>query len=111
MHAAKVREALDRLLEFRPDLILVSAGFDAYREDPLTNLLLETDDFYHFGHWLGQTGVPAMAILEGGYSNRLRELAESFLRAWSGRRPQNRIVGDSLPESGPAAVGQWLRLR
>ena len=88
MHAAKVREALDRLLEFRPDLILVSAGFDAYREDPLTDLMLETDDFYHFGQWLGQTGVPAMAILEGGYSNRLPELAENFLRGWSGRRPQ-----------------------
>ena len=88
MHADKVREALDRLLEFRPDLILVSAGFDAYREDPLMDLLLETDDFYHFGHWLGQTGVPAMAILEGGYSNQLPELAENFLRGWSGQRPQ-----------------------
>ena len=88
MHTAKVREALDRLLEFRPDLILVSAGFDAYREDPLTDLLLEADDFYHFGHWLGQTGVPAMAILEGGYSNRLPELAENFLRGWTGMRPQ-----------------------
>jgi acetoin utilization deacetylase AcuC-like enzyme len=88
MHAAKVREALDRLLEFRPDLVLVSAGFDAFREDPLTNLSLEKDDFYHFGHWLGQTGVPAMAILEGGYSNRLPELVENFLRGWSGRRPQ-----------------------
>ncbi|HZC34222.1 MAG TPA: hypothetical protein VE242_01345 [Chthoniobacterales bacterium] len=88
MHVAKVRQALDRVLEFRPDLILVSAGFDAFREDPLTNLLLESDDFYHFGHWLAQSGVRAMAILEGGYSNRLPELVENFLRGWSGRRPQ-----------------------
>ena len=88
MHAAKVREALDRLLEFGPDLILVSAGFDAYREDPLMDLLLEADDFYHFGHWLAQTGIPALAILEGGYSNRLPELVENFLHGWTGQRPQ-----------------------
>jgi acetoin utilization deacetylase AcuC-like enzyme len=88
MHVAKVHEALDRLLEYRPDLILVSAGFDAYREDPLTDLLLESDDFYHFGHWLGETGLPALAILEGGYSNRLPGLAENFLRGWNGLRPQ-----------------------
>ena len=88
MHSAKVREALDRLLEFRPNLILVSAGFDAYREDPLTELGLEIDDFYHFGQWLNQTGLPAMAILEGGYSNRLPELVESFLLGWTGQRPR-----------------------
>jgi acetoin utilization deacetylase AcuC-like enzyme len=87
IHAAKVHEALDRLLEYRPDLVLVSAGFDAYREDPLTDLLLEVDDFYHFGHWLDQAGVPAMAILEGGYSSRLPELAENFLCGWNGLRP------------------------
>jgi acetoin utilization deacetylase AcuC-like enzyme len=88
MHVAKVHEALDRLLEYRPDLILVSAGFDAYRGDPLTDLLLETDDFYHFGNWLGETGVPAIAILEGGYSNRLPDLAENFLRGWNGLPPR-----------------------
>jgi acetoin utilization deacetylase AcuC-like enzyme len=87
VHAAKVHESLDRLLEFRPDLILVSAGFDSYREDPLTDLSLEIDDFYHFGHWLDQTGVRAMAILEGGYSNRLPELVENFLCGWNARRP------------------------
>jgi acetoin utilization deacetylase AcuC-like enzyme len=88
IHTAKVREALDRLLQFRPNLILVSAGFDAFREDPLTELSLEIDDFHQFGHWLQQTGVPAMAILEGGYSNHLPELVESFLVGWTGQRPQ-----------------------
>jgi acetoin utilization deacetylase AcuC-like enzyme len=88
MHTAKVREALDRLLEFQPNLILVSAGFDAFREDPLTELSLEIDDYYQFGRWLQQTGVSAMAILEGGYSNRLPELVESFLTGWTGERPR-----------------------
>jgi len=40
------------------------------------------------GRRLDQAGVPAMAILEGGYSNRLPELAENFIRGWNGLRQQ-----------------------
>jgi acetoin utilization deacetylase AcuC-like enzyme len=83
MHAAKVKEALDRLVAFRPDLLLVSAGFDAYFNDPITNLRLEAEHFYRFGTWLRETNIPAAAILEGGYSDELPELIESFIRGWS----------------------------
>ena len=84
MHAAKVREALDRLVAFRPDLLLVSAGFDAYLNDPITNLRLEADHFYRFGTWLRETNISAAAVLEGGYSDELPELIESFIRGWTG---------------------------
>ena len=36
---------LPRLAEFAPDLLIVSAGFDAHRRDPLANLNLVEDDF------------------------------------------------------------------
>jgi acetoin utilization deacetylase AcuC-like enzyme len=36
---------LPRLVEFAPDLVLISAGFDAHRDDPLAGLRLETEDF------------------------------------------------------------------
>jgi acetoin utilization deacetylase AcuC-like enzyme len=84
MHAGKVKEALDRLVAFRPELLLVSAGFDAYLNDPITNLRLEAEHFYRFGTWLRETNIPAAAILEGGYSDELPELIESFIRGWSG---------------------------
>jgi acetoin utilization deacetylase AcuC-like enzyme len=82
-HAGKVREALDRLVAFRPDLLLVSAGFDAYRNDPITNLRLEADHFYRFGSWLRETNIPAAAVLEGGYSDELPELIAAFIRGWT----------------------------
>jgi len=82
-HAAKIKEALDRLVAFRPDLLLVSAGFDAYVNDPLTNLRLETEHFHQFGTWLREIDIPVAAILEGGYSDELPWLIESFIRGWS----------------------------
>jgi acetoin utilization deacetylase AcuC-like enzyme len=82
-HVAVVRRALDQLVAFNPDLFLVSAGFDAYAGDPITEMTLETDDFALFGQWLRETGIPAGAILEGGYSDELPELIDSFLSSWN----------------------------
>jgi acetoin utilization deacetylase AcuC-like enzyme len=83
-HASAVRQALDCLLEFHPDIVLVSAGFDAYARDPLTEMTLEQEHFAKFGLWLKETGLPAAPILEGGYSDDLPILVESFLAAWNG---------------------------
>ena len=45
MRAAYTGQAFPRLRSFRPELILVSAGFDAHSADPLANLEWETEDF------------------------------------------------------------------
>ena len=84
-HCRRVEEALEVLIAFRPDLLLVSAGFDAYAEDPITQMSLELDDFASFGKWLRQAAIPAGAILEGGYSDALPKLIDAFLGAWIGR--------------------------
>jgi acetoin utilization deacetylase AcuC-like enzyme len=81
-HVAEVRRALDQLVAFKPDLLLVSAGFDAYSGDPITEMTLEPEDFATFGRWLRETNIPSGAILEGGYSDQLPELIDSFLSAW-----------------------------
>ena len=82
-HVREVERALQTLLQFEPDLLLVSAGFDAYSGDPLVQMTLEREDFATFGKWLRECGVAAGAILEGGYSDELPELIDAFLRAWS----------------------------
>ncbi len=82
-HRAAVERALETLIQFRPDLLLVSAGFDAYAGDPLTQMSLEMEDFALFGRWLRETGLPAGAILEGGYSEELPQLIEAFLSGWA----------------------------
>lgn len=71
-------------MQFNPDLILVSAGFDAFVEDPLTDFGLQLEDFAGFGQRLKEIGLPTAAILEGGYSRQLPMLAEAFLAAWAG---------------------------
>ncbi|MGH8095140.1 MAG: histone deacetylase family protein [Chthoniobacterales bacterium] len=82
-HRAAVAHALDLLREFDPDLLLVSAGFDAYAGDPITQMSLELEDFALFGRWLRESSPPAGAILEGGYSNELPRLIDAFLTAWA----------------------------
>jgi acetoin utilization deacetylase AcuC-like enzyme len=83
-HARTVERGLARLVDFKPDLILVSAGFDAYAGDPITQMSLESEHFELFGKWLRETGIRAGAILEGGYSVELPHLVETFLAGWSG---------------------------
>ena len=81
-HVAVAKRALEKLLTFDPDLLLVSAGFDAYAGDPLVQMTLEHEDFATFGESLRKIDVPTAAILEGGYSRELPELIDVFLSAW-----------------------------
>jgi acetoin utilization deacetylase AcuC-like enzyme len=73
-------EVFPRLRDFQPDLIIVSAGFDAHKDDPLAQLMWETEDFT----WLTQQlcaladelcGGKLVSTLEGGYD--LQALADS----------------------------------
>jgi acetoin utilization deacetylase AcuC-like enzyme len=82
-HVDVAERALQKLLKFKPDLLLVSAGFDAYSGDPLVQMTLEQDDFAGFGEWLGKIDIPIAAILEGGYSDALPELIDAFLSNWT----------------------------
>src|SRR5919107_2190042 len=57
--------------QYRPDLILISAGYDAHRDDPLGGLRLETSSYGGMSarmRALGEElGAPVGAVLEGGY--------------------------------------------
>ena len=81
-HMADLARSWDKVLGFKPDLVLVSAGFDAYARDPITEMTLEREDFATLGRWLGESGLPAAAVLEGGYSPDLPQLIDAFLTAW-----------------------------
>ncbi|KAB1076273.1 histone deacetylase family protein [Methylobacterium planeticum] len=64
---------LGRLEAFRPDVIVVSAGFDAHRLDPLANLRLDEADFGWATRKLmdlagRHAGGRIVSVLEGGYS-------------------------------------------
>ena len=72
--------ALDRVRGFRPDLILISAGFDAHRGDPLGGLNWGEADFAWITHAICDLaddccGGRVVSALEGGYD--LKALAAS----------------------------------
>jgi len=73
-YAAALQEIFEPLCaQYKPEMVIVSMGFDAHEDDPLTSLRLSS---YSFG-WLAEAVVrkgPALFVLEGGYS--LRGLAE-----------------------------------
>jgi acetoin utilization deacetylase AcuC-like enzyme len=81
-HMAELARSWAAVQAFQPDIVLVSAGFDAYARDPITAMTLEADDFAELGRWLRQAGLPAAAILEGGYSPDLPVLIDAFLSVW-----------------------------
>jgi acetoin utilization deacetylase AcuC-like enzyme len=69
---AYAERVLPWLDAFAPELVLVSAGFDAHRADPLANLELEAEDFAWVTAALaGLAGAHAggrlVSVLEGGY--------------------------------------------
>jgi acetoin utilization deacetylase AcuC-like enzyme len=53
---------------FAPELLLVSAGFDAHREDPLAQLELSTDVFEELARRASRLAPRVAAVLEGGYN-------------------------------------------
>lgn len=81
---ARVLPALDA---FAPELILVSAGFDAHKADPLAQMELETEDFAWAGHELHALALrhckgKLVSTLEGGYDlPALAGSAAAFLAA------------------------------
>jgi acetoin utilization deacetylase AcuC-like enzyme len=78
-------KALDALKQFQPGLVAVSAGFDAYARDPLAQETLEAEDFHWLGQSIRQLGIPAVSLLEGGYSSDLPELILAYLRGLEGK--------------------------
>lgn len=77
---AFTKEILPALDAFRPELILISAGFDAHKDDPLANINLQEESFSAFTNMLMEAADSHCAgkmvsVLEGGYN--LQALARS----------------------------------
>lgn len=71
---------------FRPDLLLLSAGFDAHRDDPLANITLTEESFGTLTRMMGEAaakhcGGRIVSVLEGGYNlEALSRSVEAHLR-------------------------------
>lgn len=70
---------------FRPDVIVVFAGFDAHAGDPLTGLEATEATYLSYGHYIGQmyergSISGAVIVLGGGYGRGMRRGFEAFAR-------------------------------
>ena len=69
---------------FEPDLLLVSAGFDAHARDPLAQLELSTETFTDLARRASALAPRVAAVLEGGYNlETLPDLVEAALAGFA----------------------------
>lgn len=64
---------------FNPDVVAVSAGFDAYYKDKLLGLQVSQRAFYETAFRTRRAFKNVFAVLEGGYHNDLKECIDSFV--------------------------------
>jgi acetoin utilization deacetylase AcuC-like enzyme len=117
--AAMKRVVLPVLEQFEPELMLVSSGFDAHRDDPLGGMLLGDDDFGAFTNmtWdlTRKVGANRLGIvLEGGYDlGALERAGHSVAEALLGKRFQldeakiGRATEQAIDDTRKALSGYW----
>jgi len=100
-------------LRFAPDMLLVSAGYDAHWRDPLANLQLTTTGFHRLSQSLVEIarrhcGGRALFVLEGGYDPAVvREGVLASIASMTGQAvPYDRLGPAPVP---PADVAHVLR--
>jgi acetoin utilization deacetylase AcuC-like enzyme len=108
---------LDRVVapvagEFGPDLILVSAGYDAHVDDPLAGLALTAGDFGQMAvevRELGaRLGAPIGAVLEGGYSPpALADSVAETMRALGGAGEAKTAPETAVADAAAARVARF----
>jgi acetoin utilization deacetylase AcuC-like enzyme len=107
---------LPAALAFEPDLVLISAGFDAHREDPLAGCELETASFAemarHVRDLARRLDVPLGAVLEGGYApTASAHSVDATLAALAGEEPARTVAPEPLLTPLAAAqVGRYWPL-
>jgi acetoin utilization deacetylase AcuC-like enzyme len=88
------------LEDFSPDWILVSAGYDALRGDPLCDLRLEPATYKWMAHELVRCERPLIGFLEGGYDlDRLARAVRATLEAWTGAGDGSSPAGTASPRA------------
>lgn len=74
------QHAIPTIQNFDPEYLVISAGHDAYVDDPVGHFALEEDDFALLGEQIGRLGYPMLVVQEGGYcTEQLGRIVHTFL--------------------------------
>ena len=68
-YIAALDQALQRIREFKPEYLVVSAGMDIYADDPLGTIKVTTDGIGKIARRIASLDLPTVIIMEGGYNN------------------------------------------
>jgi acetoin utilization deacetylase AcuC-like enzyme len=86
-YAAACERLIEAALGFGAEAIVLSAGWDAHKDDPLSKLAVTTQAFSSIGALFGQVKLPTVILQEGGYSlTATGEAAPAFVNAFNKQR-------------------------
>jgi acetoin utilization deacetylase AcuC-like enzyme len=71
--------ALERIAQFRPDVLVVSLGVDTFWNDPISDLALTAEGYRRCGRLIAELALPTVVLQEGGYDI---EAIGSNVHAW-----------------------------
>jgi acetoin utilization deacetylase AcuC-like enzyme len=101
---------------FRPQLVLISAGYDAHRDDPLADCSLEAVSYSHMAlhaRALGEElGAPVGCVLEGGYDTGAlaASVAATMEALAAGGEPRRVEPGPLVTEAVSRHSARWASL-
>lgn len=82
-YLSAVNRLADKVAAFGADALIISAGWDAHRDDPLSKLKVTTDAFPALAKTIAALRLPTLIVQEGGYSlTAIADAAPAFLDAF-----------------------------
>lgn len=63
-----LQDALDRIHDYDPDIVLISLGVDTFVGDPISNFCLQSEDYLRYGAMIAGLKKPTLFVMEGGYN-------------------------------------------
>lgn len=65
---AALEDGCKKLLDYKPDVVLVSLGVDTFEKDPISKFKLKTEHYPLIGATIAKFGLPTLFVMEGGYA-------------------------------------------
>ena len=72
-----LRQALAKIESFNPGFLVVAAGMDIYKDDPLGKFKITRDGINQIGSDIAKLQLPTLVVMEGGYD--LESIGENFI--------------------------------
>jgi acetoin utilization deacetylase AcuC-like enzyme len=79
---SRLDEALRALRLFSPDVVVLTLGFDIYKDDPQAKVSVSSPGFHRLGKAMADLGLPVLVVQEGGYD--LKTLDENTRQFFTG---------------------------